>query len=186
MSCLRLIATMRVSPRRLRRRIYPSSVRIGRERVLSAPFLLPIRQVCGSLVIRPSSMWSCSARSRRSRPHRSGSCRFCRPRPPSFSLSTHCCFLYHIVHWTRDLNPLALEAPQGRRSWSTLRTAGKVVARLSRCEARLNAIEDELDGEGGEEDAQDAREDVRSGLAQEVHDARGEEQRGEHEQQDDR
>src|SRR5215212_9351907 len=60
----------------------------------------------------------------------------------------------------------------------------EAILRLSRREALFDAVQDELDGEGGEEDSEDAREDVRSGLSEEVHYAGGEKQGGENEQQD--
>src|SRR4028119_1623678 len=56
--------------------------------------------------------------------------------------------------------------------------------RLGSAQARVDAVEDELDGEGGEEHAEHAGEHVRAGLAEEPHDAGGEQEREEGEQQD--
>ena len=52
------------------------------------------------------------------------------------------------------------------------------------CEARPQAVEDELYGQGREQHAEHAGEDVGAGLTEEPHDAGGEEKRDEGKEQD--
>src|SRR5215216_594215 len=80
----------------------------------------------------------------------------------------------------RSIGPVAGSLPRARSVSPRLLT---MTERLQ-SEALPDTVEDELNGEGGKEDAEDAREDVRSGLSEEVHYAGGEKQGGEDEQQD--
>ena len=69
-------------------------------------------------------------------------------------------------------------------SWSLRSSERGDLAPQDLPEARVDAVEHELDGEGGEEHAEHAGEDVGPGLAEEGHDAGRKQQGEEREEQD--